>query len=151
MEFDEDYEEPVIDEDDIGPDSDEEEPDDITPAAEDDLGISAESWKPMIILPPEQRQTPLIMSEYEYTEAIGTRAADIAKHGSTLVDVPDLTDAISIAKREMATRRNPNLFTRLIGQRMNGSVVEDVYEVVYAEELQVFVRDYERGTSRKAR
>lgn len=83
--------------------------------------------KNIIIVSPEKRITPSIMSHYEQTECISIRATQIEKNGKCFVDTLANTPR-EMAEQELLMRKTPLRIRRLLGYRnINGKTYE-VYE-----------------------
>lgn len=66
----------------------------------------------VIVVRPEDRRTPNVMSKYEMTEATTIRAAQIATYNNCFVDTTGLSDPIDMAQHELMMRRNPLILVR---------------------------------------
>ena len=68
-----------------------------------------------IIVKPENRITSNIITLFEYTSVIGTRATHIANGATIYVDIGNLTDARDIAKKEIDENKCPLSVVRKLG------------------------------------
>ncbi len=81
--------------------------------------------KTIIVIKPENRITSHILSKFEMTNIVSSRASDIETHNNCMVDIIGLDDPISQAKRELMMRKCPYMVRRYIGDRIiNGELVE---------------------------
>jgi DNA-directed RNA polymerase subunit K/omega len=65
-----------------------------------------------IIVHPSEHQLSDVISKFEYTDLIGTRATQIANESRIYVDPGNLIDSIDIAKKELYERRCPLFIKR---------------------------------------
>lgn len=71
----------------------------------------------IIVVDPEERITSNIITDPEFTEATGIRAAQIEQGTPVFTDVTGLTDPIKMAHKEFYDRKNPLILERVIEQR----------------------------------
>ena len=76
--------------------------------------------------PKEEYKTSNVLSAFEMTEIIGIRSAQIAKNRICLVDVADLNDAVSMAKRELMMRKCPLTLRRYCGMQ-HGKIIYEYW------------------------
>lgn len=72
-----------------------------------------------IIIPPSQHVTSDVLSQYETCKIVAARASQLSQSSICFVDISDLTDPITMAKRELAEGKCPLLLSRL------GPVIRD--------------------------
>ncbi len=96
-----------------------------------------------IVIKPENRMTTNIMSKFEMTNYIVIRATQISQHANCMVDITGLTDALSMAKRELMMRKCPLTLRRLVGKVKNKKTgeVNQYYEYWDPAEM-VFATEY---------
>lgn len=117
------------------PDEDDEEADAMedveeTPGAPPQSDIRIEIYAP----PKEEYKTSNVLSAFEMAEIVGIRSAQIAKNRICLVDVADLNDAVSMAKRELMMRKCPLTLRRYCG-KIDGKIIYEYWnpnEMVFA-------------------
>jgi DNA-directed RNA polymerase subunit K/omega len=73
----------------------------------------------VIVVRPEDRRTPNVMSKYEMTEATTIRAVQIATYNNCFVDTTGLTDPIAMAQHELMMRRSPLILVRPVQTTKN--------------------------------
>ncbi|GFR89401.1 DNA-directed RNA polymerase subunit 6 homolog [Elysia marginata] len=83
----------------------------------------------IIVVAPEERQSSNMMTLAEATRAIAIRAKQISTHPYAYTDVGDLTDAISIARKELFDRRSPLQLERRMGRTSAGESIIEIWEV----------------------
>jgi DNA-directed RNA polymerase subunit K/omega len=83
----------------------------------------------IIVVAPEERQSSNVMTLAEATRAIALRAKQISTHPYAYTDVEDLTDAISIARKEFFNRRSPLNLERRMGRTPAGESIIEVWAV----------------------
>ena len=87
--------------------------------------------KEVISVNPKDFITSDILNDFEMTELISVRSADISNRGGPVfVDVSDLDNPVKMAKRELMMRKFPLIVSRYIGERKNQVTkeIEKVYE-----------------------
>lgn len=75
--------------------------------------------KEIIIVHPDDRITPTVMSKFEMTEHTSIRATLIAQHNDCMVDIGTIDDPIKQAKLELMMRMSPLILRRYVGDRRN--------------------------------
>jgi hypothetical protein len=83
----------------------------------------------IIVVAPEERQSSNMMTLAEATRAIALRAKQISTHPYAYTDVGDLSDAISIARKELFDRRSPLKLERRMGRTPAGESIIEVWAV----------------------
>lgn len=73
----------------------------------------------IIVISNENRITSDMMSKEELTEAISERIKQLEKESISFVDISDLSDPASIAKREISQKKCPLILRRSIGNILN--------------------------------
>lgn len=82
--------------------------------------LSTQPYEKVIVkISPDKRMTSIMLTSFEQTELISNRIEQINAGGEKFVDVSDLTDATSMAKRELAARRCPLKIQRTMGKRVD--------------------------------
>lgn len=94
--------------------------------------------KEIIIVKPEERQTPNILSTYEQTETVSIRATQISQYNNCMVDITGLDDPIKMAKRELMMRKCPLNVRRFIGEVKDPktNTLKSYYEDFVVNEMQ---------------
>lgn len=86
----------------------------------------------IVVIDPSLRRTSNILTQAEQTELIGERAEQISRNATVFVDIGDLTDPISIAKKEFYSRMCPLMLRRTVGYKRT-----DVGTIQYVEVFDV--------------
>jgi hypothetical protein len=81
----------------------------------------------IIVVKKENRITSDLMSAEEMTEAISERIRQLEKESIAFVDVSDLSDPASIAKREIMQRKCPLILRRCIGYTLDENGTQTSY------------------------
>lgn len=84
--------------------------------------------KNVIIIKPENRKTSNILQDYELTEAIIIRSAQIEKRQQALTDVEGLDDAEKMAEKEIDDGKCPLILRRKVGEVTKDGVLHEYYE-----------------------
>lgn len=85
----------------------------------------------IIVISRENRITSDLMSKEEMTEAVSERIKQLEKESIAFVDTSDLTDPVSIAKREISQRKCPLVLRRCIGYKLNKETGKQTYYYEY--------------------
>lgn len=72
--------------------------------------------KDIIIIEPEERMSPNILSKFEMTELVSIRATQIAQTGICMVDIGSIDDPVRLAKKELMARKCPLMLKREVGE-----------------------------------
>ena len=72
----------------------------------------------VIFIHPENRKTSEIMTMFEYTNVISTRARQIELGGTVFTDINNLSDPIKIAEKEVKDKRCPLDINRYISENI---------------------------------
>ena len=86
--------------------------------AEENREYAIAHVREVIVLDDKDRMTSDRVSMFEYTELIGIRAEDIARHDNCFVSIEGLTDPIKMAEREFAMRKCPLKIRREVGYQL---------------------------------
>lgn len=97
---------------------------------------SLEMVKDIVIMPPEKRITPSIMSRYEQTECISIRAVQIEKNGKCFVKTSANTPT-EMAEQELLMRKTPLRIRRFLGHKNYNGKLYEVYEDWNPNEMQL--------------
>lgn len=81
------------------------------------------------VVAPEDRQSSNMMTLAEITRAIALRAQQISTRPYAYTDVGDLSDAISIARKELFDRRSPLKLERVMGRTPLGESIIEMWTV----------------------
>ena len=82
----------------------------------------------IIIVKPEERRTPSVMSKFEMTEHVSIRATQIAQYNNCMVDITGLDDPVKMAKRELMMKMSPLVLRRHVGDSVLGGETTSYYE-----------------------
>lgn len=85
----------------------------------------------IIVIARENRITSDLMSKEELTEAVSERVKQLEKESIAFVDISDLSDPVSIAKREISQRKCPLVLRRCIGYKLNRETGKQTYYYEY--------------------
>ena len=80
----------------------------------DPMSITNVSHVTINIVPNHLRRTSDIITKYEYTEVISVRAKQIEKGSKIFIDIKNLSNPISIAKRELEEKKCPLSIRRML-------------------------------------
>ena len=83
----------------------------------------------IIVIAPEDRRSSNVMTRAEVTRAIAIRAQQISTHTHVYTPVGDLSDAISIATKELFDRRSPLMLERIVERTPAGEKCIEVWAV----------------------
>ena len=83
----------------------------------------------IIVVAPEDRQSSHMMTLAEATRAIAIRAKQISTYPYAYTDVGNLSDAISIARKELFDRRSPLNLERRMGRTPAGESIIEMWAV----------------------
>ena len=83
------------------------------------------------IIPPDERRTSDILTLYEFTEIISTRAEQIERGSVVYTDVNGLDDPIKMAEKEFNDRRTPLVLNRNVGIVIDHNKKEIITYVEY--------------------
>ena|SRR5277367_4531731 len=86
---------------------------------EEEWPVGAEWHTVVTIIDPEERLTPSILSPFEMTEIISTRATEIARFGNCMVDITGLRDPTLMAQRELMMRMCPLVLHRQVNEEID--------------------------------
>lgn len=82
----------------------------------------------IIVIDPKLRRTSNMLTEYELTGIITTRAAQIETHATVLTNVDGLDDAEAMAWKEFRDKRCPLVLQRKVGERVIDGKLTEYYE-----------------------
>jgi hypothetical protein len=91
----------------------------------------------IIIVKNENRVTSHVLSIFEQTQILTIRIKQLRWDGIALTDITGLTDAASIAKRELMMRKTPIMLRRYVG-----AVVTDGKKRLYYEDWDPNVMEF---------
>lgn len=97
----------------------EDEPGAATVDDEDEWPVGAEWHTVVTVVDAEERLTPSILSPFEMTEITSTRATEIARFGTCMVDVAGLRDPMLMAQRELMMRMCPLTLHRQVNEEID--------------------------------
>ncbi len=80
----------------------------------------------VIVIKPEDRQTSHIMSQYEFSNIIEIRTAQISEYANCLVDTKGLPTAELQARKELLMRKTPLVIRREFERLEDGKMVKYV-------------------------
>lgn len=75
----------------------------------------------IVVIKNDNRITSDLMTKEEMTEAISERVRQLEKESLSFIDVGELSDPVSIAKKEMNMKKCPLILRRKIGSIMNNT------------------------------
>ena len=81
----------------------------------------------VIVVASEDRLSSNMMTLAETTRAIAVRAKQISTHPYAYTDVGDLSDAMSIARKELFDRRSPLVLRRPMGRTLAGETIIELW------------------------
>ena len=86
-----------------------------------------------IIVPQDERTTSNVMSIFEYSNIIATRATEISKNGIVFTTAKS-HDPIVLAKEELKEGRCPYIIQRPVGKFKNQDIIEEwsANELIYS-------------------
>lgn len=93
-----------------------------------DSVISSDTRK-IIVVPSEEKQSSNMMTLAEVSRAIAIRAKQISNNPYSYTDIGDLSDAISIARKELFDRRSPLVLERRMGYTSAGESIVEMWTV----------------------
>jgi hypothetical protein len=83
----------------------------------------------IVVVPPDERVTSNALTQAEAARAIALRADAIEKGGLAYVEAGELSDAISIARKELYARRTPLTLERQVGRTPAGEAIIEIWAV----------------------
>jgi DNA-directed RNA polymerase I, II, and III subunit RPABC2 len=81
-----------------------------------------ETYRNILIVPPDHRKTSEVMTEYEFAEIISHRAKQIENDSPVYVDVGNETDPIKMAEMELLQKKCP-----LSIRRVHNNLVAEIW------------------------
>jgi hypothetical protein len=102
----------------------------------EEIADNAEVLSEIIIVDPDKRKGPQMMSLFEITEHITIRAAQIEKYNDCMVsgmqlkmDISKISDPIILAKYELSCRMSPLKLHRKVGEIIKNGIVYQYVEI----------------------
>jgi DNA-directed RNA polymerase subunit K/omega len=87
------------------------------------------NMRKVIVVPDDERITSHVLSKFEVTWAIATRAKQISDNPKIFTDVEGLDDAKSIARKEFYDKKSPLVLERLRGYTKKGERIIEKWKV----------------------
>jgi len=89
----------------------------------------------VIVIKPEDRRTSHVLSKFEITSIISTRATQIAKYNNPMIAIGNLDDPAKIARAELEQRKVPLVLRRQVGEVKAGKKVIKYFELWNPNEM----------------
>ncbi len=82
-----------------------------------------------LFVPPEQRRTKGIMTKFEFSQVLSTRAQQISDGSPIFVSTGNLTSVNAIALKEIKEKKCPLTIQRVLTHYANGNKLAELWEV----------------------